>query len=347
MANPPLRPGVIAAGAFEAAARRAPGLILCACLAMAAILAGAASPVPAMLYALIFGMAAHPLLERPGWEASLAPGVESGAREVLRLGVILLGAGVTAAQIVDLGPGAGLTAVAALVFTLVFGTLLARACGLSAPHAVLSAGATAICGASAALAIAAVIPRDKEHERNVILTVAGVTALSTLCMIAYPAIAGWAGFDDRQAGVFFGAAIHDVAQVMGAGFIVSADAAETAGVTKLVRVALLAGAVIAVAAWFKTHREAEAAGARAAPLPYFLIGFVALVAINSLGWLPAPVQTAFQAASKFCLVTAVVALGCKAAPRALVAAGPRPLLALVLQTTLIAIIAFFGAMFFV
>ena len=337
------RPGVMAAGAADAAARRAMGLGLAASLAMAAILASAVSPVPAMLYALVFGMAAHPLLERPGIARGLAVGVDSGAKEVLRLGVILLGAGVTASQVVDLGAGAASTAVLSLAATLTLGAVVARACGLSAPHAALCAGATAICGASAALAIAAVIPRERDHDRNVILTVAGVTALSTLCMVAYPLIARWAGFDERQAGVFFGSAIHDVAQVMGAGFMMSADTVETAGVTKLVRVALLAAAVVAVSAWFRTHREAAGEGARTAPLPWFLIGFVVLVMINSLGWLPAPVQTALQAASKFCLVTAVVALGIRAAPRALIAAGPRPLAAMGLLTVLIGAVAFAGA----
>ena len=328
--------GGLAAGAGSLTRRIGPGLTLAAALAAAALAAERLTGWPAMLFALAFGMAAHRLTRAP----AAAPGVGFASRSVLRLGVILIGAGVTAGEIRALGGGAIATAAASTAITLTLGWSIGRWCGLSRSHAVLSAGATAICGASAALAIAAVLPRERDSERNLILTIAGVTAMSTLVMVLYPAIALKAGFDARQAGVFLGASIHDVAQVMGAGFILSPDVAETAGVTKLARVALLAPAVIFIA-W--RLRRSNAAQNGPAPLPLFLLGFAALVLANSLGLIPGVVQEALVHASRLCLVVAVAAIGLKAAPGALIAAGPRPALALTLQTALIALIAFAGA----
>ncbi len=328
--------GRLAAGAGSHVRRIAPGLTLAVAIAAAAIATERLTGWPAMLFALAFGMAAHRLTRAP----RVAAGVTFASKSILRLGVVLIGAGVTAGEIRALGAGAVVTAAASTAITLTLGWTIARWCGLSRGHAVLSAGATAICGASAALAIAAVLPRERAHERNLILTIAGVTAMSTLVMVVYPAIALKAGFDARQAGVFLGASIHDVAQVMGAGFILGPDVAETAGVTKLARVALLAPAVVFIA-W--RMRRSDPAQTTPAPLPLFLLGFAALVLANSLGLIPAAAQELLVQASRVCLVIAVAAIGLKAAPGALIAAGPRPALAMTLQTGLIAIIAFIGA----
>ena len=93
--------------------------------------------------------------------------------------------------------------------------------GFQSLFGLLSGGATAICGASAALALAAALPAHPLKERATLFTVVGVSALSTLAMIVYPMIAHALGLDSRAAGVFLGATIHDVAQVVGAGYSMS------------------------------------------------------------------------------------------------------------------------------
>src|SRR5208283_3707648 len=107
--------------------------------------------------------------------------------------------------------------------TILFGLFLARRLGLSPMFGVLSGGSVAICGASAALAIASVLPQDKDRERDTILVVVTVTARSTLAMILYPILATSIGLDHRHAGVFIGGTIHDVAQVVGAGYMISPE----------------------------------------------------------------------------------------------------------------------------
>ena len=197
---------------------------------------------PVMLFALLFGMAFHFLHE----EGRCVAGIEFTSRSVLRVGVGLLGVRITLGQIASLGAWPVATVIVGVTTTIVFGFLLARRLGLSPMFGVLSGGAVAICGASAALAIASVLPRSETRERDTILTVVSVTALSTLAMILYPVFSTSIGLDHKQAGIFIGGTIHDVAQVVGAGYTISNETGDIATYVKLLRVAMLLPAVFAI-----------------------------------------------------------------------------------------------------
>ena len=119
----------------------------------------------------------------------------------------------------------------------------------------LSGGAAAICGASAALAISAVLPRDKHHDRFTLMVVIAVTVLSTLAMVLYPLIARAMNLNPDLAGLFFGGTIHDVAQVVGAGYTLGPATGDIATIVKLFRVAMLAVVVLLVSMAFKAERE--------------------------------------------------------------------------------------------
>lgn len=162
-----------------------PGIALSGVIAMAATLVSTLHGGPQLLYALFFGLAFHYLSQ----DVKTRPGIEFCARSVLRLGVGLLGARITASQIAGLGWSTAMIVIAAVVTTLLCGVLLGRYLGLSRAQAVLSGGAVAICGASAALAISAVLPRDKHSERFTLMVVVSVTVLSTLAMVIYPLVA--------------------------------------------------------------------------------------------------------------------------------------------------------------
>lgn len=315
------------------ARRVAPGLVLAITIAFASLFIASRYGGPVMLYAILFGVAFNFLNDEP----KTAAGVQFASKRVLQLGVVLLGASVTFAEIAELGWATALLVIAAVATTIVAGFYIGRAAGLSAPHATLSAGAVAICGASAAMAIASVLPQTKESERNLILTVVGVTTLSTVAMVTYPSLAHLFGFTDMQAGVFLGATIHDVAQVIGAGYIVSDEAGAVAAVVKLMRVTLLAPAVFVIAMLFSRQAGADATG-RAFPM--FLIGFAALMAANSFGLVPDEFRSAIAGASRFCLVVAVSALGVKTSLKDLFEVGHRPVTALAAQTAWLA--AFVG-----
>ena len=166
------------------------------------------------------------------------------------------------------------------------------------------------------------------------MVVISVTVMSTVAMLVYPLIARALGLTPELAGVFIGATIHDVAQVIGAGYTLGPQAGDTATIVKLFRVAMLAIVVAAVSLAFRAERErGEAVHAARQPLtPWFLWLFAALVALNSAGALPAPVQQSLVVVSTACLVTAITALGMKTSFMQLAGAGWRPVLLILVET---------------
>ena len=314
-----------------------PGLLLSATIALAVRFVSDRLGGPAMLYALLFGMAFNFLTE----DERFARGIRVASRNILRIGVALLGLRITTGDVMELGwPVVGLIVVS-VVATILFGGLIGRAFGLNNGQSVLSAGAVAICGASAALAIASVLPSHKDHERNTILTVAGVTVLSTVAMVFYPVLVTFLEYDNVTAGIFLGATIHDVAQVVGAGYIISDQSGEISTLVKLIRVACLVPVVIAIS--LIMQRSRRAVGSRKEPLlPMFLVAFVVLVIVNSLGWVPDPAHALLTPVSSWCLLTAVAALGVKTSLKALADVGPAPVGVMVIQTIFLAVIVIGG-----
>jgi uncharacterized integral membrane protein (TIGR00698 family) len=291
-----------------------------------------------MLFALLIGMAFHWLHE----EGRCILGIEFASREVLRVGVALLGVRITTAQITTLGFVPVCTVIVGVITTIFVGILLARRLGLTPVFGVLTGSAVAICGASAALAIATVLPRRPGAERDTILVVVAVTALSTLAMIFYPIAAAALGLDSAHAGVFLGGTIHDIAQVIGAGYTISPQAGDIATYVKLLRVSMLAPVVLAVSAWNSRTRESNAteldAGISAPGVPAFLLVFIGLVVWNSISPLPATVIADASDASRAFLVTAIAALGMKTSLRDLVKVGWQPIVLLVSETVWIGVL---------
>lgn len=308
-----------------------PGTGLSCVIAMAATLVSTLHGGPQFLYALFFGVAFHYLSHDP----KTRPGVEFCSRTVLRVGVGLLGARITASQIMGLGWSTAAIVIAAVVTTLMCGVLLGRYLGLNRAQAVLSGGAVAICGASAALAISAVLPRNKESERFTLMVVVTVTVLSTLAMVIYPLVARLLHLPPELAGLFLGGTIHDVAQVVGAGYMLNPETGDYATIVKLFRVSMLAVVVVVVSSLFKKAREQSDDGtvaAKQALVPWFLWVFVALVILNSVGGVPAAVQTGLNDVSRGCLAVAIAALGVKTSFRQLARAGWRPFALLLVET---------------
>ena len=304
-----------------------PGALAAAVIGLAATWLSQHYTAPVMLFALLLGMAFHFLHE----EGRTVAGIEFASKRVLRLGVALLGARITATQIMGLGVMPIATVVVGVGSTIGLGLLCARRLGLSRRFGVLSGGSVGICGASAALAIASVLPRDKDSERDTILAVVIVTALSTLAMILYPMLAVALGLDHVRAGIFLGGTIHDVAQVVGAGYTISPQTGDVATYVKLLRVTLLLP-VVSVIAVVTARLGPKAEGGAKAPIPWFLLGFAALVAANSAGLIGKAAGEAANAVSRSCLVIAIAALGMKTSFGEVAKAGWRPLALMVLET---------------
>lgn len=309
-----------------------PGLALSVVVAFSAAFLSEHYGGPAMLFALLVGMALHTLVG----DGVCVPGVTFAAKKLLRIGVALLGARITADQVLAIGIEPLLAVGASVLVVIIFGWVLARFLGLNRWLGILSGGSVAICGASAAAAISAVLPNRPQGERDTVFAVIGVTTLSTLAMVLYPLISRWVGFNDAQAGFFIGATIHDVAQVVGAGYSISDPAGDVATVVKLFRVALLVPVVIGLS--LSVRAFAGGTAKTKAPFPMFLVGFIALVVLNSLGGLPAPVAGALSDASRWFLVIAIAAIGLKTSLADIRDLGPRAVVLIVAETVLIAVI---------
>jgi uncharacterized integral membrane protein (TIGR00698 family) len=317
-----------------------PGLLVAGTIALAATWLSQHYQSPVMLFALLFGMAFHFLYE----EGRCIAGIEFSSKAVLRVGVALLGARITAHQILQLGAMPIATVVVAIVSTIALGAFAARRLGLSRSFGVLSGGAVGICGASAALAIASVLPRSSDSERDTILTVVTVTLLSTIAMVTYPLFVTMLGFDHVHAGIFLGGTIHDVAQVVGAGYSISPETGDVATYVKLLRVSMLLPVVFSIA--FVVGRGAKSGQSSAkVNLPLFLVGFAVLVALNSAGLLSKLTTDIANDASRWCLVTAIAALGMKTSFKDLAAVGWKPIALMVLETAWIAAITAVAVIF--
>ena len=312
-----------------------PGVLACAVVAAASTFLAEHYGAPVMLFALLLGMAMNFL----SGEGPCAAGIEFTGRTVLRIGVALLGLRITAGQVVELGWQPVAIVVLSVVLTIGVSMLLARWLGFQSLFGLLSGGATAICGASAALALAAALPNHPLKERATLFTVIGVSVLSTLTMIVYPMLAKAIGLDPRLAGIFLGATIHDVAQVVGAGYSMSQQTGDVATLVKLMRVAMLlpviAFAVVLVRAR-ASNTGGEASGRRPPLLPSFAVAFAVLVAINSTGWLPGAVAKAGSEFSRWCLVAAIAGIGMKTQLKELVTVGLRPVVLMLAETTFLA-----------
>ncbi|MDN3521602.1 YeiH family protein [Halomonas ramblicola] len=328
----------IAKGAMITVPRVAQGVLICITIALATTFIADHYGGPTLLYALLFGMSLHFLSE----DQRCLAGVDFAARTILRLGVALLGVRITIEQVMALGIGPLLTVVAGVALTILMGAVLARCLGLHRDLGLLTGGSVAICGASAALALSAVMPRHATSERNTILTVVGVTTLSTLAMVTYPLIVGVLGLGDDQAGIFLGGTIHDVAQVVGAGYMISESTGDVSTFVKLLRVAMLVPAVMAFMFLFRHARREENGNRKVPMLPGFLVAFVALVIVNSLGWIPPLVTEGFTDLSRWCLVTAIAALGIKTSFQKLAVVGWKPVILMAAETLflLLVVLAF-------
>ncbi len=285
--------------------RFVPGLAITAIAGAAAAWLAQNYGVPVILAGLLIGLAVNFAATDPRTH----DGLDAASRHGLRAGIVLLGFQVTAMQVAQMGivPFAGLALVmaAAILAALAAARLTAQ----SPAVGLLGGGATAICGASAALALYGVIGRERIDQSLFTLTLVILAAASAIALVTYPPLTQMLHFTDAQAGFLVGASIHDVAQAIGAGFAVSDAAGAQATVVKLTRVALLAPLVTLAALWIARVQPLPAGvgRARVPVMPGFILAFLGLVAVNSL--LPVPPALAAHAltASKTLLLLAVTA----------------------------------------
>lgn len=277
------------------------GVMLVVVIAAAATFLSEHYGAPVMLFALLIGMAFHFLAQ----DDSCKPGVEFSANTLLRFGVGLLGLRLSIGDVESIGLGPVLAIIGFVMATLACGALMSLVLGRGMAFGLLAGGSVAICGASAALAIASVLPSRNDREQDTLFVVIAVTALSTISMVAYPVLFQAMGLNDIESGFLIGATIHDVAQVVGAGYSISDEAGVIATFVKMVRVALLPIVMLVVMLSFRGAQNQKVA------LPWFLVMFIALAVLANSGLLPQTVVDVFADLSRWCLVIAISALGVK------------------------------------
>ncbi len=295
-----------------------PGLVLTgalACLAYAIrLLPGMANFSP-MILAIILGVALHNGIGTP---AIAKAGIAFSLKRLLRLAIILLGLQLTARQVVEVG-GTGMAIIAAtLLATLLVTKAMGRVLGVERGLAELIATGTAICGASAVVAANTV---TRAPDEDVAYAIACVTVFGCLSMFLYPALPGLLGLDAHAFGLWTGASLHEIAQVVAAAFQNGRESGEFATIAKLSRVMLMAPVVLGLGL---VSARRQGAGQARPPVPWFVFGFIALIGINSLGVVPLPAKQVLVPATTFLLTVALAAMGLETDIRKLHACGLRP-----------------------
>jgi uncharacterized integral membrane protein (TIGR00698 family) len=294
-----------------------PGVALAAAIAVAAVLAEAALrratggfTLPALVIALLIGMA----LAAPARRIAFTPGLVWCVKTLLRVAIAILGLRISLADIIGLGPGTVLIVVGAMTLTIAVSISLSRRLGLGASFGALAGAANAVCGASAALATSTVVSAYDRKSADVAFAVIAANAVSTLAMLIYPLIAAALGYDPKATGILLGATIHDVAQVVGAGYAVSEPVGNTAVIVKLFRVFLLLPVVLGIGWWLAAGGART--GAARVPVPMFAIMFLLLCIVNTAatsmpGLAPVyvPVKAVLDLAATWGLLLAIAALG--------------------------------------
>jgi uncharacterized integral membrane protein (TIGR00698 family) len=311
-----------------------PGLVATVIVAMAATYLSDHYHAPPVIFALLLGMALNALSSEPRYR----PGIDLSARTLLRLSVALLGLRITFSQVGELGWSTAALVVVAVPLTIGFGWVFARMFKLDGRFGVLLGGAGGICGASAAMAIAVAWPK-KDSERDTVLVIACITTFSTIAMVLYPTLLTHLHLDPLQSGRFLGGSIHDVAQVVAAGYATSPKTGDTATIVKLMRVAMLLPVVLAISlATARRLDKATRAENKVVLLPGFLIAFVVLAALNGFNLVPQPASAVLTEASRWLLVISVAALGMKTSARDIMSVGGTAIGLIAAETLFLALI---------
>ena len=276
-----------------------------------------------LILAILIGTAFHNFVGTP---TIAKPGVAFSMRRLLRFGIILLGFQLTVSQIIEVGYHGFLIIAATLAATFVFTVQMGKWLGVERKLAQLIAAGTSICGASAVIAANTVTNGDDE---DVAYAVACVTIFGSVAMFAYPLLPTLLHLDPHAFGLWTGASVHEIAQVVAAAFQDGKAAGEFGTIAKLSRVMLLAPTIIALG-WLASRNAGVSASnsttSARPPMPWFVLGFVAVVGLNSVIPLPTADKATIAAVTTFLLSVALAAMGLETDIRKLTARGIRPAL---------------------
>lgn len=318
-----------------------------------------------MIVAILLGVLVANVVRLPN---ATTAGIDFSAKKLLRAGIILLGLKLVLSDIVALGAPMLLVVVCVVTFGILGTIILGRLLKVPSRLTLLIACGFSICGAAAVAGAAGIIDPNDEHEQDTVTAVALVVIFGTLMIPLLPFLAGMIGMDSATAGMWAGASVHEIAQVVAVGGILGSSALTVAVIVKLARVLLLApvAAVLSVRQRriYRGSRELAAndsavditgtSGAEPTQLspqtkmpplvPLFVLGFLAMVLLRSFVDLPADILAAGNFLQTALLAAAMFGLGCGVKIRNLITVGFRPFALAALATILVSVVAYVGIM---
>lgn len=302
----PAHPRTASAAFAEAVIAALPGLTLTGGIALAAFALrqipgiGMFSP---MILATVIGMLFHNLAGTP---AICRPGVVFSLKKILRLGIILLGFQLMLSQVAAVGAVGVAIILVTLAATFVFTKMLGRVMGVDPKLAELIGAGTSICGASAVIATNTV---TEGKDSDVAYAVATVTVFGSLAMLLYPLLPGLLHLSPRDFGLWSGASIHEIAQVVAASFQDGETAGQFGTVAKLTRVMMLAPLVIGLGLLAARRAQGDNKSRKAPPMPWFVLGFIAVMLLNSVITVAPHEKAQIVSLTNFLLSMALAAMG--------------------------------------
>lgn len=268
-----------------------------------------------LVLAILIGMVGRTAL---GAVPRAEPGVRFVAKEVLEFAVCLLGATMDVPRLFASGPALAAGIVLLVCLALACGYGIGRAAGLTPNLAILVACGNAICGNSAIAAVAPVIGADRE---DVAASIALTAVLGVGVVLTLPLLIPLFGLSNYQYGVLAGLTVYAVPQVLAAAFAVSALSGQVATVVKLARVLML-GPVVTFFA-LRTHRASSSTLSIRRLVPWFVLGFIALATLRSVGVIPEAAGNEAKRVAGWLTIAAMAALGLSVDVRSVRQVGAR------------------------
>lgn len=316
-----------------------PGLLFCMGGMVVAVVAAAFLPtVSPLLVAIVLGAVVANVSPIP---AALTPGIAIASKRVLRIGIVLLGLKISLQDIAGLGFG-----VIAVVVTVVTVGILAtvwvgKMMGIPRSQRLLIGCGFSICGAAA---VAAVDGVTDSKDEDVATAIALVVLFGTIMIPVVPLLTTTMGLTENQGGLWAGASIHEVAQVVAAGGAIGSGALATAVIVKLARVVMLAPVMTVVGLQARRAGTQAVNGKRPPLVPLFVVGFVAMVLVASTGLVPDAALGALESLQTWCLATAMFGLGLGVKVKDMIKVGFKPVLLGVISTVIVAVLALGGVL---
>lgn len=265
--------------------------------------------IGASVIALLLGMLINSFC-KPTW---LAPGLKFTSKKILKLAIILLGASLSVNVILSVGKMSLMVMVFTLLTCFGGGYLVGKALGLNWKLSNLISAGTGICGGSAIAAIAPVI--DAEYK-DIAYAMSATFLFDMAMIVLFPIMGRWMGLSDMAYGLWAGTAVNDTSSVVAAGYAFSEGAGDFATMVKLTRTLSIIPTVLVFTFINLRLKKKQSINTTAGKkvnimklFPWFIVGFIGLAIINSMGYIPANVSACAKDVSKFLMVSALAAIG--------------------------------------